>query len=124
MGVDGMKDLLRITKVIMVFAFVAGVTSCTTYVSKVNKLDGYNKKMNEVRVSWINPANLKISLRKSGQGVGVITQEDKEASKNGIKTLLSLFGEHGVNMVSKALGNNSVATVSNSGSPLYKFAFT
>lgn len=119
-----MKDLLRITKVIMVFAFVAGVTSCTTYVSKVNKLDGYNKKMNEVRVSWINPANLKISLRKSGQGVGVITQEDKEASKNGIKTLLSLFGEHGVNMVSKALGNNSVATVSNSGSPLYKFAFT
>ena len=109
---------------IVLIAIIAVTTGCTTYVSKVKKLDGYDKKMSEVKVSWINPTTLKTSIRKTGQGVSGINSEDKEVSKNGIKTLLSLFTDHGVSMVSEGLGNNSVTTITDSEKALHKLTFT
>lgn len=111
-------------KSLVLIAIIAAMTGCTTYVSKVKKLDGYDKKLSEVKVGWVKPTRLKISIRKTGQGVGRITSEDKEASQNGIKTLLSLFAEHGVSMVSEWLGKNSVTTVADSDKALRKLTFT
>lgn len=115
--------LSKINGVVLIAIF-AVMTGCTTYVSKVKKLDGYDKKMSEVMVSWVSPTTLKTSIRKTGQGVGGINSEDKEASKNGIKTLLSLFAEHGVSMVSEGLGNNSVTTIADPEKALRKLTFT
>jgi len=109
---------------IVLTAIIATMTGCTTYVGKVKKLDGYDKKMSQVSVSWINPTKLKVSIRKSGQGVGGITSMDKEASRNGIKTLLALFKERGPSMVSEALGKHSVTTVSGSESAMHNLLFT
>ncbi|MDH5711688.1 MAG: hypothetical protein OEZ15_08515 [Gammaproteobacteria bacterium] len=106
-----MKTPLATRRFINFLLLLAIVLSagCTTYVGKVDKLDGYDKKLVQVAVAWHRPVKLKTEITKSSQGgSAIITPQEKIDSKQGIDTLLSLFSVHSVQLVTDGLRNNGV----------------
>lgn len=84
----------------VLLTFLAFLAGCTTYVGKIEKLDGYDKKLARVAVAWHKPFRLNTEIRKSSQaGKVIITAEEKANSKQGIDTLLSIFSERSVKLV-------------------------
>ena len=104
-----MKLQLPILRYFVLLVFFAVIAGCSTYVGKVEKLDGYNKKLDHVVVAWHMPVQLKTEIRKSSYGgSAIITPQVKIDSKQGIDTLLSLFSEHSVKLVTDGLRHNGV----------------
>ena len=111
-------------KMIFVIMSIALISGCTTSVGKIKKLPGYDKKISNVSVTWHMPTNLRTKIKISGHGKPKVGPEEREKSKKGIKTLLSLFSEYSVDMVSDKLIKSSVLISPSSDTSLQKLKLT
>lgn len=94
-----------------VFAAVSLTVSvgCTTYVAKINKDEGYDKRIADTNVVWVANTNFQVKVTRVGQGYQpIISGEDKRAAQQGTAELLQLFAMNMPRTVSGALSDANV----------------
>lgn len=111
-------------KIFFVIVSIVLISGCTTSVGKVKKLPGYDKKISDVVVSWHMPANLRTQIKISGPGKPTVGPEERGESKRGVETLLSLFSEYSVDMVTDKLIKNSVVISADTDAALQQLKLT
>lgn len=111
-------------KIIFVILSIALTSGCTTSVGKIKKLPEYDKKIKNVVVSWHMPTKFQTKIKISGPGKPTIGPEERGKSKTGIETLLSLFSDYSVDMVSDKLIKNAVLISPGSDTALHQLKLT
>lgn len=104
--------LSHCVKYALVLIAAALLGGCTTYVTKVNKDEAYNKRIVEMSVVWVPRVDIKTRVTRAAQGFKpTISEKEKSAAQQAGGELLVLFGKFAPESMGKALAAERVTVV-------------